>query len=620
MENEKSVSEKIKYIISSKRMLFIIAVITAVAAVLFIRSRGTVPAGSDRPLTMGVRTTVLKKSTMTESVTVSGTVESTETVNVTSTVSNATISEIPVQAGDRVEAGDVIAKLDTADIVEKIEKTKEKLADSVALAQQKYDRAVADMNEAYAAYTAAEEEYNTAVYWQNSCGTRFDSAKAAVSMQQTAYNNSSAQLTDAITEKNNATARYNTALSDLQSAQAVVVEAESNFEKAQAEYNSLTADSRTAADTITAAQQAVDSAATILETAKINLDTAQQTADEKSAALQSATEKYNAAYSVVNADENTTGSKASLEKAKREADYNSIEAEYNNAVKLRDAARTASDSKEKNYNSAVTACESAKDSLENAASSDELEQLYEEYNDCIITAAISGTVTQINAQVGDITGGNNSVIAVIENTDNLKISTSFREYDVQNIQLGMKCIITSDANDRQLSGYVSQISPVASTGGMGSSDVTFGGEITIDGTDHGLLIGMNAKAEVILDSTDNVYMVPYDAVGTNEAGEKVIYVQQGEDFRPVVVTTGMETDYYIEISSEQLTEGMIVRSSADADRSESMVFTEDGEEAERTGGMAFGMGGFPGGMPSGGAPQGNRPDRGNMGAAPGGRG
>ncbi|MBQ8603395.1 MAG: HlyD family efflux transporter periplasmic adaptor subunit [Oscillospiraceae bacterium] len=621
MEKEKSLLRNIKSKIKVKKLIVPAVVLAVAAGVIFVREgRDGMPTGGDMPMTMGVRTTVLQLSTLTDSVSVTGTVESTQTVNVTSTVTGAAISEILVQAGDKVSAGDVIAKLDTADILENIEKVKEKLTDNITRAQEKYDRAVTDMNEAYDAAADAEEEYNTAVYWQNVCNTNFEAAKAAVSMQQTAYNTAAAELTAATNDKNNATARYNTAFAEWQSRDSVKTNEQAALEAAQTEYESVMADREATEEAKTAAQTALDDATTRLANAEASLANAQTALDTAAAALQTATERYDVAQGVVNGDENTTGSKASLDAAKQNADYNKIESEYNNAVRLRENARTTLDNKEKAYSNAVTACENAKDSLENASTSDELERLYEDYNDCIITAAISGTVTKINAQVGDVTGGNNSVIAVIEDTENLKISTSFQEYDVQDIKIGMKCVITSDANDKQLSGYVSQISPVASTAGMGSSDVTFSGEITINGTDHGLLIGMNAKAEVILSSTDDVYVVPYDAVGTNESGEKVVYVQNGEDFDPVVVTTGMETDYYIEISSSELKEGMVIRSSADADRSESMVFTEDGEEAENSG-MGFGMGGMTG-MPSGGnMPQGgNMPDRGGMQGGPGGRG
>ena len=261
---------------------------------------------------------------------------------------------------------------------------------------------------------------------------------------------------------------------------------------------------------------------------------------------------------------------AKLNGEKEAADYQQLKEAADRAESRKNTARTNLDNREKNYESARTACENAKKTLDNASTSDELEKLYDELEKCTIKATSDGTITQLNVQVGDMANG---TIAVIQDTENLKISTSFEEYDIQNIKLGMECIITSDANDKVLSGYVSQLSPVSGTDM--ESDGTFGAEITINGTDHGLLIGMNAKAEVIISQKDNIFVVPIDAVGINENGEKVIYVQNGEDFRPVMVETGMETDYYIQVISDQLQEGMVVRSSANESESAGMTFEQE---------------------------------------------
>lgn len=283
---------------------------------------------------------------------------------------------------------------------------------------------------------------------------------------------------------------------------------------------------------------------------------------------------------------------AKLNGEKEAADYQQLKEAADRAESRKNTARTNLDNREKNYESARTACENAKKTLDNASTSDELEKLYDELEKCTIKATSDGTITQLNVQVGDMANG---TIAVIQDTENLKISTSFEEYDIQNIKLGMECIITSDANDKVLSGYVSQLSPVSGTDM--ESDGTFGAEITINGTDHGLLIGMNAKAEVIISQKDNIFVVPIDAVGINENGEKVIYVQNGEDFRPVTVETGMETDYYIQVISDQLQEGMVVRSSANESESAGMTFEQESGQGRQmaTGEMTQVVYGKPGG-------------------------
>lgn len=607
MENNKSFMNKAKGILKKITGVLIIAGIALTVLKLLIpRDAEKTPAFQKT----GTRTTTLRRQVLNDSVTVTGTVESAKTVNVTCTVTGVTVHEILVQPGDYVEEGDVIAQLDTSSLLESIAKTKEKLAENQQTAQLNYTQAQTDMNRAYDACIAQEAVLNKAVSARDNARYNFSIAQSAVANQQYAYDNAVTQAQQANNTNNQYIAVLNNRKSALDSAGAAVSAAQDKLAKAQVAYDTAISENSENAESL-----------------KTALDTAQAEYDSAAALYSTADAEYQAAYLAVY--DSATGTQAaydaakraeadglnSLDSAKAQTNYNTLETEYNNAEKARRSARTTLDNLQKTYTNAVAAFEKAEDNLENASTSDELEQLYEKFDSCTIKANASGTVTQVNVQVGSIANG---TIAVIQDTDNLKISTSFAEYDVQNIKIGMQCIITSDANDKQLSGYVSQISPVASGGNMGSSDVSFAGEVTINGTDHGLLIGMNAQAEVIITQVSDVYVVPYDAVGVNEKGESVVYVRRGEDFEPVVVTTGMETDYYIEISSESLRDGMVIRSAANEDESDSVVFTEDGESTDEKFNMGI-LGGMTGGnMPSGGG----RPDRGDMpsGGMPGGRG
>ena len=635
MEEKKSLFTKIKEKFTKKKVIILIAVL-AVAALavprilpmVMIKTQG----GSNNPFqNVGTRTTVLRKQVLNDSVSVTGTVQSTQTVNVTVTLTGYTVSEILVQEGDRVEEGDVIARLDTGDLLEKIQETKDKLAKNVDSAQQAYTEAEDAQTKAYNQCIDQETVLNDAKTAEATSKTRYDIALNAISLQQSEYdaaveadakaNDTNNQL---IAAKNEAATVAEKALNTYKKAQDVTKAAQDAYD------NALATDTEESENTVDLEQLQVE-----LTAAQAAEATAKSDYDVAAAKLSDVSNKQ--ATTQANYDSAKATKATALENlntAKATANFTEIENEYNRAVKARTTARSTLDSLQKTYTNAVNTFEKAKENLENANTSDELEDLYEKYNNCTIKANASGTITQVNTQVGSVASG---TLAVIQDTDNLKISTSFREYDVQKLEIGMNCIITSDANDKQLSGYVSQISPVASSGGMGgSSDVSFSGEITINGTDHGLLIGMNAAAEVVITQVTDAYVVPFDAVGTNENGEKVVYVQNNGEFTPVVVTTGMETDYYIEITSDQLSEGMVIRSSANADESESVVFTEDGEATEEGGFGGMGMmGGFSGGMPSGGnfpsgggmpsgmPSGGNRPSGGNFpsgGGMPGGRG
>lgn len=76
---------------------------------------------------------------------------------------------------------------------------------------------------------------------------------------------------------------------------------------------------------------------------------------------------------------------------------------------------------------------------------------------------------------------------------------------------------------------------------------------------------MNATAEILLSTVEDVFVVPIDAVEEQEDGSYVIYEcsqQNGEQtFTAIPVTLGAQNDYYVEVSGDALQEGMEIRAS-----------------------------------------------------------
>ena len=240
-----------------------------------------------------------------------------------------------------------------------------------------------------------------------------------------------------------------------------------------------------------------------------------------------------------------------------------LQTTYQQAQAAYEQAQTAYDQAVKTQETAQETCDDALESYNKSSESDELTDLQEQLEQCTLTAETSGRVTAVNATVGSMIDG---AAATIQNTDSLKVAITIPEYDIESVQVGMTARITSDVTDKEVSGTLTQISPTATGGGSSSS--SFAAEVTINDADSGLLIGTNAKVEIILSTTEDVFSVPLDAIGENEAGESVIYVQTGETdgepvFEEMVVTVGEQNDYYAQISGAELEEGMVVRAAAD---------------------------------------------------------
>lgn len=240
----------------------------------------------------------------------------------------------------------------------------------------------------------------------------------------------------------------------------------------------------------------------------------------------------------------------------------------------------AKDQREASNNAIQQQIDSLKDSLvgsQIAAQSTQsqeiaIQKMQNTLEDATITAPVSGVVTAVYAKVGE---PGNGLLFVVEDTQSLKINTKIKEYDVANIREGMPVVIKSDATgDQEISGTVTYIAPAAvkteagntQTGGN-DSNVEFEAEVQVNDPNCGLRIGMNTRLTVLLEEKQDVFGVPYDAVVEKADGSTVVYaaVEQqnsGKNSSYVVteipVTTGLETDFYIEISGGEVTPGMAV--------------------------------------------------------------
>lgn len=212
------------------------------------------------------------------------------------------------------------------------------------------------------------------------------------------------------------------------------------------------------------------------------------------------------------------------------------------------------------------AIEDAQDALNNAVlaqqnvSSAELASLRRQKEQCTITAPQAGVITSLTAKVGAAA----TELAVIENTADLELAVNIKEYDINRVRLGQQASITSGAGD-EFTGEVSWIAPRAQAGSSGEN--TYPVRLRILNASDALRLGMTARADIALETRQNIFVAPLDAVGTDAEGNAVVYTQQtagdgSTALVPIVVTTGLESDVEVEIDSPELSEGMVLLSMA----------------------------------------------------------
>ena len=343
----------------------------------------------------------------------------------------------------------------------------------------------------------------------------------------------------------------------LRTARETYVQQKSNFQNIQQVYNQAQTDYQnqlaSIASSASGAMSGVASAQSGVAAAEAQLDAAQ---DARNGASMAQLEQ-------------------GVDSAKRGVDSAQLQKEI-----AQNQVSNAKDQREASNNAIQQQIDSLKDNLvgsQIAAQSTQsqeiaIQKMQNTLEDATITAPVSGVVTAVYAKVGE---PGNGLLFVVEDTQSLKINTKIKEYDVANIREGMPVVIKSDATgDQEISGTVTYIAPAAVKTEAGNtqtsgndSNVEFEAEVQVNDPNCGLRIGMNTRLSVLLEEKQDVFGVPYDAVVEKADGSTVVYaaVEQqnsGKNSSYVVteipVTTGLETDFYIEISGGEVTPGMAV--------------------------------------------------------------
>ncbi len=394
------------------------------------------------------------------SIAVTGTIASNESRTLSTLVSNTEVEEVFVEVGDYVNVGDPICNFDTSSIESNIEKTRRQI-------QVNNARANLELAKANTQVAWAWEDY-----YDNQADGQYDLSSAMNSYQQTQNS-----VADAIAT-----------LEDRERALDEAKDLYHDYKKAKnngtVSTNSKFASGKSSSDykeDIRDAEDAVNSAARSLQNANLNLE-------------------------------------------------NSINS-YNQAVdKLKDQGRTDLRTISNNMVSVVEA------KLNNMTTNDEAEEKIREYEEsldkCKITSPISGIITSVSVVEGE-EYSEKSTICVIQDDSSYKVKGTVDQYDISKITESMNCVIKSDATgDDQMEGMLTFVSPVpesSSTSGSSetaasssSGSTSYPIEISINGRDERLRIGMTAEASILLESRKGVKAVPYDAI--EEDGDGKFYV------------------------------------------------------------------------------------------------
>lgn len=495
-----------------KKVWLIVLIIAAIVIVLIGSAVKNMTSQIETAANM-VEVEPVEKRDLSDSVSLKGTIAGQSKTNVMS-LAAAEITAVNVQVGDIVKEGDPLVTLDQKDIEKQIAELKTNINNANAIAANDAAQKQESLNEA-----------------KQDQATTLAKATDSVNKAQASYDELVKKRDDCQTKLNNKKNELNTAGNARDTAKNELDTAKKSYQDAQAEASAdptnadLLKKANDASSVYEQKQELYTSLCTNYETINGDIKSLQAELDAYPDQLKSAEEAVNTAKSSYSDAETSTNRSVSTAQ-------NTVDMQKYQTSTTRDLK-------------------------------DQLEQLQKQLADCTLSAPIGGVVTAVNVSVGDKNTAGTTMIT-IEDTSSLKVIVNVEEADILKIQEGMPATVSTDATgDEEIKGTVTRVVRVKnqSTNTNGTDTNTSSGysaEITIDNTE--LLVGMSAKAKIVIKDRGTQLAVPYDLIRQDDNGDSYVLVAEAnEDGTATAVRknikVGEEVDYYTEVTGGDLKEG-----------------------------------------------------------------
>ena len=179
-----------------------------------------------------------------------------------------------------------------------------------------------------------------------------------------------------------------------------------------------------------------------------------------------------------------------------------------------------------------------------------LKQAEDDLSKTIIYAPMSGTISDLNKEQGEIAIGSQfqeDVILIVADLSAMEALVNVDENDIVNIAIGQQATVEVDALFGQtLSGTVYEIANSASLNDQGTANqkTEFEVKIAISGEIAKLRPGMTASADVITRTKENVVAVPIQSVAVRTLDQLTM---EGQEVADIKGDFTVDVDGFVEI-------------------------------------------------------------------------
>lgn len=256
-----------------------------------------------------------------------------------------------------------------------------------------------------------------------------------------------------------------------------------------------------------------------------------QEAVSAESAYQSIKDEYEKLQQEVSSWQQKYGAAQQSESANETAYENAVSAAKSKLDTYNQKVRSKEDTVRNNESTVSSKNDSLQNSVQDAAVSgmsdkQKIREYEKQISACTVTAPMSGVVTTVSVEEGNSYSG--GTIVVIEDNSSYEVTAQIDEYDIGKIQIGQETVIkTNGTGDNEFRGKVKEIAPRATAADSGS-DVTYKVDISIGTPCAELKMDMTAKLNIVLNRVENVLTVPRDALQEDSDGNYYVEILRND--------------------------------------------------------------------------------------------
>jgi HlyD family secretion protein len=466
------------------------------------------------------------RGNLTATVSVTGEVYAPRSVSLSFDVSKLQLTELNVVAGQKVKAGDVIARIETTSLERAVKQAQANLTtsqDNLAKVKEPYtalDLIQARLTVSQSLVSLADAQDNldtvtnpdtdTAAQAVRDASANLESAKSSLTLAQD-DNNNTVKIANLQYEAKWYEDNYYAAQVKFNKGEITQLKLDYEYSNMIAAQQKLATAKVQAAANLTSAQNQVTKAQSTLYTAIDNLDKLQQGPTE-----------------------------VDLERAKNQVAL----AEYNLAKARDNLATIEAGPTEQQIAVAQASVDNAQAALETAQAA---------LLAATMVAPFDGTIVSVGAKVDDLVSSGTPIVTLADLTD-LRVRATVGETDIANMSIGQEAQITFDAIAGAV--FTGTIQEIPLQGSLTNNVLTYAVPVSLEGeSKEALKAGMTANIKIVVGKQTNVLLIPSIVVQQGTNG-KVVLVQDkaGQTPYETPVVLGLSDGTYV-VVKQGLNEG-----------------------------------------------------------------